>query len=136
MTIPQEVEGASISAMRQNRIIDTVNAHTDPNAAGMPWASGEAGHVVGQPGANVVEKKWGKLDEEISGGDTNNPVTVSIWELNSTESAWEDTEQDQEDVYPPLILKSGQTLAAGIAVKIEKFPDGRWYIVNSGCDAE
>lgn len=134
MTIPQEVEGASISAMRQNRIIDTVNAHTDPNAAGMPWASGEAGHVVGQPGGSIAEKKWGKLDSTLDGDSPGSTVTVSIWELNDAETAWEDTTEDQEDVYPPLLLKSGKTLASGTEVLIEKFPDGRWYVTGAACD--
>ncbi len=77
-------------------------------------------------------QKFGTLDSDLYGNSPGTTVTVSVWALNSDETAWEDTDEDIEDVYPPFILGT-DTLDAGTRVEIEKFPDGKWYVTGAEC---
>ena len=83
-------------------------------------------------GSGGAPMKWGKLDAQMDGDDPDGTVTVSIWDWNSGETDWEDTGDNQDDVYPPLLLAAGKTLASGTRVLIAKV-GGKWYVINAAC---
>ena len=77
------------------------------------------------------EWRYGKLDTTLVGG-AGNSVAMSVWELNATDSAWEDTGETLDKVYAPPLLPDDDTFSPGTWVIAQK-RGGRWYVTNAGC---
>ena len=97
------------------------------SGTGVKWA------VIRIGGGDGVSMKWGKLDAAMDGDDPDGTVTVSIWDWNSGGTAWEDTGDNQTDVYPPFLLGAGKILGSGIRVLIAKI-GAKWYVIAAACD--
>ena len=59
------------------------------------------GQVLGGGGSH-----WGKLDADLD-YDESDGVTFSVWTYDDDTHAWEDSDDDIEDVFPPPEMKSG-----------------------------
>ena len=126
--------GAPISAEQYNLLVDQANKET----TGAAQFNGGSGTFSRGRRNRVYRWEWAKLDADLEGGVESGPgtlfsVTASIWRQLTDNTAFFDTGIDEEKVYAPPDLASGETIEAGEFVRIAQFtdaPDNRWYVVQ------
>jgi hypothetical protein len=130
MPISHVNENDPLSASKQNALIDQSNANVGGQVTGAGWGTGIAGIVQGFLPRTAIRTHFGKTDSSLA-EDAGSYVTVSVWVLNSDETAWEDSGNNIEKVYAPPLQE--ESIDSSAWVQIMRFPDGRWYVVAARC---